>query len=118
VNCKVCELAIALYLLVVTICKCEINPITSLQSQSLDNILDTFGKTGHVVETPIGQSGPDDSTALKPFFNPLNYYNMTTKRMLNRLHTPRTSGRLFCGLYSDAFNYWKRMGSNNRIISE
>jgi hypothetical protein len=28
VNCRVCELATALYLLVVTICKCSINPIT------------------------------------------------------------------------------------------
>jgi hypothetical protein len=29
VNCSVCELAIALYLLVVSICKCSINPITN-----------------------------------------------------------------------------------------
>jgi hypothetical protein len=29
VNCRVCELAKALYLLVVTICKCSINPITN-----------------------------------------------------------------------------------------
>jgi hypothetical protein len=29
VNCRVCELAIALQLLVVTICKCSVNPITN-----------------------------------------------------------------------------------------
>jgi hypothetical protein len=29
VNCRVRELAIALYLLVVTICKCSVNPITN-----------------------------------------------------------------------------------------
>jgi hypothetical protein len=29
VNCRVCELAIALWLLVVTTCKCSINPIAS-----------------------------------------------------------------------------------------
>jgi hypothetical protein len=29
VNCRVCELTIALYLLVVTTCKCSINPITN-----------------------------------------------------------------------------------------
>jgi hypothetical protein len=29
VNCRVCELPIALYLPVVTICKCSINPITN-----------------------------------------------------------------------------------------
>jgi hypothetical protein len=29
VNCGVCELAIALYFLVVMICKCSINPITN-----------------------------------------------------------------------------------------
>jgi hypothetical protein len=41
VNCRVCELAIALKLLVVTICKCSVNPITNpnaVCSQSRDNI--------------------------------------------------------------------------------
>jgi hypothetical protein len=44
VNCRVCELAIVLELLVFTICKCSINPITnpnSIYSQTLsrDNIV-------------------------------------------------------------------------------
>jgi hypothetical protein len=41
VNCRVCELAITLYLLTVAICKWSVNPITNpnhVRSNSHDNI--------------------------------------------------------------------------------